>query len=174
MLKLVPLPEFDPALIGYYLNWYNDPEISYRIAPSGGLPKTAAGVLGWMRSSNVNPHERRFTIVLDEDGREEPIGSCALVSINHDLGSAGIIIFIGEENLRGRGLGKMALRVLINYAFEELKLKRLFLGVDVANFRAFNAYIKCGFVEVARQELAVLGAAPRSECLMELKKEEVE
>lgn len=168
MLKLVPLPDFDPALIGYYLTWFSDPEIAYQIAPLGGLPVTAVSVLGWMKSASVNPREQRFTIVLDEDGKERPLGSCSLVEISQEYHNAGVIIFIGDKNLRGKGLGTASLRLLIHYAFTELQLKRLFLGVDADNFAALRAYMKCGFVEVARQDLLVPGSASRREYLMEL------
>lgn len=168
MLKLVPLPDFDPKLIGYYLTWFSDPEISYQIAPVGGLPVTAVGVLGWMKSSAASPKEQRFTIVLDEDGNERPIGSCALVEINQEYRNAGVIIFIGDKSVRGKGLGTTALQLLIKYAFTELELKRLFLGVDSENFAALRAYMKCGFVEVARQDLLLPGLASRREYLMEL------
>ncbi len=168
MLKLVPLPDFDPVLIGYYLAWFNDPEINYQIAPLGGLPTTAAGVLGWMKTAEANPREHRFTIVLDEDGNEKPVGSCVLVAISQEYQNAGVIIFIGDKKLRGHGLGTAALRLLINYAFTELKLKRLFLGVDAANFAAIRTYIKCGFAEVARHNISVPGATSRMEYLMEL------
>jgi RimJ/RimL family protein N-acetyltransferase len=172
LLELVPLPEFDPALVCQYLAWFNDPQITYQIDPLGSLPTTAAGILGWMRSAAGNPNERRFTIMQDgqENGISRAVGSCALVEINREYQSAGIIIFIGCEQFRGQGLGTQALQLLINFAFSDLQLKRLFLGVDATNFRAVRAYTNCGFVEVARQDLRSCGGQTRLEYLMELVK----
>jgi RimJ/RimL family protein N-acetyltransferase len=168
MIKLVPLPDFEPQLVSHYLRWFSDPEIAFKIAPTGGLPSTALGVVGWMKSAAANTKEKHFTIVWDEDGREKALGSCALVQLSQEYLNAGINIFIGEKEWRGKGLGKYAMQLLINYAFTQLQLKRLFLGVDSENFAAIKTYIKCGFVEVARHNLLIPGAASRCELLMEL------
>jgi [ribosomal protein S5]-alanine N-acetyltransferase len=59
--------------------------------------------------------------------------------------SATIGILIGEESWRGRGVGFEVLSKLVNFAFTDLKLKRVDLGVHVQNFAAVNLYKKLGF-----------------------------
>ena len=45
---------------------------------------------------------------------------------------------------------RAAAGLMIRYAFEELKLHRLFLRVYADNIRAINSYEKAGFVEEGR------------------------
>ncbi len=64
-------------------------------------------------------------------------------------------IGIGERDYWGRGYGTDAMQVLLRYAFDELNLHRVSLGVFEYNTRAIRAYEKAGFVVEGRgpQEL---------------------
>lgn len=48
---------------------------------------------------------------------------------------------------KGRGLGRAALKLFIKFAFEELKVHRLWLDVRIYNDRARYLYKSIGFVE---------------------------
>lgn len=52
---------------------------------------------------------------------------------------------IGEESCRGKGIGKQALKEIVRIGFEELKLKKITLGVFDFNTRAINCYKSVGF-----------------------------
>ena len=54
-------------------------------------------------------------------------------------------IFIGEDSARGRGIGSESVKLTIKYAFEELKLHKVFLRVFANNIQATKAYEKAGF-----------------------------
>lgn len=45
----------------------------------------------------------------------------------------------------GKGLGSLALRLIVDYAFERLGAHRLWLDVKVHNHRAQRAYERVGF-----------------------------
>jgi len=62
-----------------------------------------------------------------------------------------IAIGIGEPELRGKGYGTDAMRVLVRYAFHELNLHRVSLRVLAENARAIRAYEKTGFVIEGRE-----------------------
>ena len=49
--------------------------------------------------------------------------------------------------MQNKGYGKEAIRRLIDYAFKEIKLDRLFLKVYKDNSRAIHVYQECGFKE---------------------------
>ncbi len=66
------------------------------------------------------------------------------VTWNHQ--NAWVGIGIGEADYRGKGYGSDALRVAVSYAFRELGLYRVSLGVFAYNQRAIRAYEKVGFV----------------------------
>ena len=54
---------------------------------------------------------------------------------------------IGPAELRGQGLGTEALQLLLQFAFEELNLRRVGLTVLAYNERAIKTYQAAGFVE---------------------------
>ena len=59
----------------------------------------------------------------------------------------GIIgIAIGDRDRWGKGFGTDAIRLLVQYAFLELNLRRVTLGVNAYNARAIRSYEKVGFV----------------------------
>lgn len=55
-------------------------------------------------------------------------------------------MYIGDTSVRGKGLGFSALICTIKFAFEELKINRLWLHVFPENQHAIYIYEKAGFV----------------------------
>jgi RimJ/RimL family protein N-acetyltransferase len=64
-------------------------------------------------------------------------------------------IALGREYL-GRGYGSDAMRVIVGYAFREMGLHRVQLGVAPFNQAGIRAYEKAGFVEEGRHRQSVL------------------
>ena len=58
--------------------------------------------------------QKKFFTIGDE---EKPIGLMGLSNIDHDKKNANIFIMIGEDEYRGRGIGKQSLHFLIKYSF---------------------------------------------------------
>ena len=54
-------------------------------------------------------------------------------------------ISIGDRNYWGRGYGTDAMRLAVQYAFLELNLRRVSLGLHAYNERALKTYQKIGF-----------------------------
>ena len=80
---------------------------------------------------------------------DTPVGSVYIRDIDnvHHKGEYGI--FIGEETARGKGIGTRAARLMIEYAFMELHLHRLYLRVFADNTQAIASYEKAGFIREA-------------------------
>ncbi len=76
---------------------------------------------------------------------EKLIGSCQLSSINNVTRNAELQIRIGDFSMMNKGLGTEAVKLLLDYGFNKLNLKRIYLHVFATNERAINAYKKCGF-----------------------------
>ncbi len=163
-IKLIPLIGYEPAIAQVYYGWFNDETLVSQIAPFGGLPRTVAEIKEWLESLTTTSLEKRFTIYFED----RPVGDVGLTSIDYPREEAGVSIFIGEANLRGMRLGTEALRGLIEYAFGEINLERLYLGTDGGNIPAVKSYIKLGFTEIASAELTDDTGQPRHEILMEL------
>ncbi len=88
----------------------------------------------------------QFIISVRDDERYKDIGTVFIKNIDHKNHSGEYGIFIGEESARGRGYGKEATKLILRYAFGELKLHRIFLTVMCDNLQAISAYEKSGFV----------------------------
>jgi len=90
----------------------------------------------------------RFVICLLEDDR--PIGRVDLFDLDRRNGSAAFGITIGEPELWGHGFGTDAVNALVDFAFGQLRLERVWLDTDEHNARAQAAYVKAGFTQEGR------------------------
>jgi RimJ/RimL family protein N-acetyltransferase len=90
----------------------------------------------------------RFVICLLDDDR--PIGRVDLFELDRRNGSAAFGITIGEPELWGRGFGTDAVNALVDFAFGQLRLERVWLDTDEHNARAQAAYVKAGFTQEGR------------------------
>jgi RimJ/RimL family protein N-acetyltransferase len=106
----------------------------------------------WEKDEPSNDFVVFDIIALDSD---KPIGFVALFAIDYVRGNTWVGIGIGERDYWGKGCGTEAMRMAIRYAFVELNLHRVNLGVFEYNPRAQRAYEKAGFVYEgrSRQEL---------------------
>ncbi|NLK65052.1 MAG: GNAT family N-acetyltransferase [Tissierellia bacterium] len=58
---------------------------------------------------------------------------------------ATLFIGLGNENERGKGYGREAMRILLEYGFNNLNFHRIQLNVLEFNYGAIALYEKCGF-----------------------------
>jgi RimJ/RimL family protein N-acetyltransferase len=85
---------------------------------------------------------------IEADGQY--IGHCLLYGFNHMARRCSLGIGIGNPAYQGRGYGRDALRVLLDYAFRLRNLRKVSLTVSGDNERAIRSYRACGFVEEGR------------------------
>lgn len=85
-----------------------------------------------------------YTIILKETNL--PIGRIYISRFNRYDDSMDITrIYIGEEKYLHKGYGREALKLILKYGFEELKLERITLDFFENNKRAQNLYVSLGF-----------------------------
>jgi methionyl-tRNA formyltransferase/ribosomal protein S18 acetylase RimI-like enzyme len=77
---------------------------------------------------------------------DKPIGLCQLHSINWVHRSAELQIRLGDAVEHGHGYGTEAVRLLLDFAFKDLNLRRVHLHVFSTNTAAIRVYEKVGFV----------------------------
>lgn len=120
-------------------------------------PFTRQSHENWVRTMVETGRVVQLMICETKDFR--PVGSVYLRDIDHTHRKAEYGIFIGESGARGRGLGTAAARLMIEYAFEELELHRVFLRVYADNLQAIRSYEKAGFVREAylRDDVCIEG-----------------
>lgn len=73
------------------------------------------------------------------------IGTIKLEPIDYSSHIAWLGMLIGDLPSRGQGYGFEALTAVLGHAFNEMQLRRVFLGVDKMNYPAINLYSKIGF-----------------------------
>lgn len=79
------------------------------------------------------------------------IGFVCLAGVAWSHGDAWVGIGIGERDCWNMGYGTDALLAILRYAFTELNLHRVTLGVFDYNQRAIRSYRKAGFFEEGRE-----------------------
>jgi RimJ/RimL family protein N-acetyltransferase len=78
------------------------------------------------------------------------IGSCALFNFNEAAHTCELGIVIGDTNYHGKGYGREAIMLLLDYAFRLRNFRKVYLTVNGDNERAQRAYRACGFAEEGR------------------------
>lgn len=99
--------------------------------------------------SNKNRH---FAIVNESD---EYLGTVSLKNISEENRSAEYAIVV-RSIARGTEAATRATKDILYYAFDTLKLHKVYLNVLERNERARHFYIKCGFVYEGTSKDAVL------------------
>lgn len=103
--------------------------------------------LEWIRKVTSNPQDYRCAILADGIY----VGNIYLTDI--DATTAHYHIFIGDKSYWGRGVAKQASQLILDYAFNHLKLKSVQLRVRKENISAVKLYKKLGFVEESEDEV---------------------
>ena len=124
----------------------------------------------WLKNFVETGKVAQFIILFNE----KSVGSVYLRDIDYDKKSAEYGIFIGEESARGNGVGTKSAALILQYAFEELKLEKIFLRVYKDNTGAVKSYIKVGFKDNGRSERVNVNGESREVIFMELEKKDFE
>lgn len=147
-IYLLSIGEKDTKLI---VNWRNNPEVRSNFIHQE--PFTDEIHNNWMEEMVATGKVVQFIIYNNNlclnDTKSKPIGSVFIRDINKIHNKAEYGIFIGEDSARGKGYGSEATKMMISYAFEELKLHKLALRVFAHNERGIRCYENAGFVKEA-------------------------
>ena len=126
------------------VKWRNDKEVFKYTGNTYANTITIDSELDWINRVIKNKNEYRCAI--EADGVY--VGNIYLTDI--DDYSAQYHIFIGEKDFWGKGIAKQSSLLLLQYAFSDLKLNRVYLDVHYKNMAAISLYKKLGFVESER------------------------
>ena len=137
--------------IQFMLEWMHDSSIScyFRF---DSMSMTAEDCNAFVCNANIENDTKHFAIV--DDSSDEYLGTISLKNIDHTVGEAEYAIST-RKKVHGTGVALMATHKILMYAFDTLKLRRVYLNVLAENSRANAFYKKVGFVFDYSQENAV-------------------
>ncbi|TSC94818.1 MAG: N-acetyltransferase GCN5 [Candidatus Berkelbacteria bacterium Athens1014_28] len=128
--------------IPWRVKWLNNKNVNCFIGDKIGQKTNLTKEKEWFENYKNSDNKKFFTIC----DNSKPIGFMGLSNISKSNKNADLFIAIGDDQYRGKGFGKLAMKWLINYAFEKLKLHKINLGVVKDNTPAVKLYHSLGFV----------------------------
>ena len=126
-----------------YVEWFGDPEVRRHLAVY--LPFSLAQEERWFENLQGRLERQEDLILAIETADGVHIGSVGLHTIDWRNRSAELGIVIGEKPYWDQGYGTDAIHTLLDLAFREMNLHRVFLRVDADNGRGLRCYEKAGF-----------------------------
>ena len=160
--QLVRLTSEDPESVARgFARWMQDSEF-VRMLETNPEPMFSVKKNQEWSEKDLNAENRsEFFFSIRKLEGDPALGFVVLHSIQWNHGEAWVSIGIGERDGRGKGYGSDAMRVVLRYAFRELNLYRVSLGVFGYNRRAIHCYEKVGFIHEGLRRLTMNRAGQR-------------
>lgn len=124
--------------------WHNNLELK-NLTLSHPFPVTDVQEEAWFDSILKDRSNRTVYFGIVEKSKNELIGIIFLTKINPINTNCWLGVFIGEEEARGEGFGKEAMKLIVDYAFNNLNLRKVSLEVIATNKSAIEVYKKLGY-----------------------------
>jgi len=128
-----------------YLAWLQDPIVSQYIH----VPLLSLAELEKYVIEKISDPAVRFWAILDQKSGQH-IGNVKLEPVSKELSRATFGILIGNREFWGRGVATEVTLLVSDFAFSELGVAKVDLGVQDDNIGAVKAYKKAGFHIEAR------------------------
>jgi len=132
--------------IEQFMIWMNNPDITQFLLRTD--PVSLKQEEEWFE--RVSKPNGSYTLAIVENESGKLIGSMGINQIDQKHGTAVTGAMIGSEDHRNKGYGTEAKMLLLEYAFHELNLRKIYSYVIEYNGRSARYSEKCGYVEEAR------------------------
>lgn len=144
--KLVRLKALDAARDAALIaRWGRDTEYLRQLDFEPARMWSEKKVKEWFEKELAEPKDSWFEFMIYTLADDKPIGFVGLDGVDVFNGDTWVGIGIGEPDYRGKGYGTDAMQLALRFAFRELNLHRVSLGVFEYNPRAIRSYEKAGF-----------------------------
>jgi len=132
---------------GNYPKWFDDPEVCKH---NDHIPftKTKQDFIDYINKVINSKNDYVFAICDKENNKH--IGNISLQKINHNYKNAEVAIIIGEKDYWGKGIGREAWQLVMDYGFNILNLHRIYCGTHEENFGMQKIAVSCGMKEEGR------------------------
>ena len=140
-INLVPL---NSKHINLFVKWENKPNV--RIYSRNIIPRTIEDMKKMFEPSK-NKREIPFEIWHKKD--KKPIGFVNVDEIDWYDQKGWLGLIIGESEYWGQKIGEEVTRIMVEYAFNELNLRKIYAGINSANIGSWRCAEKNGFIREA-------------------------
>jgi len=171
--KLVQLRPVQRSDISYFLQWFNDPDVTQYLLIY--LPMTEMAEQKFIEEIGTTRAATSsfFVIEVEDAEKTKAIGTISLNGINAKDHNATFGIAIGDKKYWSKGYGTEAAGLIIKYGFEQLNLHRINSGALSFNDRSIRMHLKLGFREEGRRrEIIFRNGAYCDEVMFGLLREE--
>lgn len=120
-----------------FLQWRSESSAGLR---TGHRPLTSLNQEEFFKKLSFDNDMIVFTVCTDE----EPVGYVQLYPIDWKNRNAEVGIIMGRKR-QGQGLGKETLRLIVDYGFKTLNLKRIYAEIYSYNKNSIKLFEKIGF-----------------------------
>ena len=135
----VSLRDFSERDIENKIEWINNPANNTYLHYE--IPLNYDKTLQWFLNKD---NSKRVDCIIEYEG--EPVGVIGLLAIDNQNSKAEYYITVGNEKYKNRGIATKASFLLLEYAFNDLFLNKVYLNVDADNEIACKLYEKIGFL----------------------------
>jgi len=123
-----------------YVNWMNDVHVNKFLSSGGDYTLDKLKIF----LTEVEKKDILFWAILTKN-ESKHIGNIKIdpIEIKHGICEYGIMM--GDKNEWGKGYAKEASKLVIDYCFKKINLRKMNLGVVESNTKAVNLYKKLHF-----------------------------
>ena len=125
------------------LRMINDPDTE-RMLGGASFPVSLFDQQNWIQKQSGNSESLRC-ISAERTKENVGLGTVILSDIDRKNGSAQVHIKLGIDQCRGKGHGTDALKTIVRYAFDEMRLHCIYADVLEYNIASQKLFEKCGF-----------------------------
>ncbi len=124
-----------------YFQWFNDQKVT-RYMYNGIFPNSMKRMRDFYKEVKEQKH---IVFAIINKRADQHIGNVGIHRINWKDGIGEYGIIIGEKQYHNRGYGTEATRMILDYIFKRVGLRRVWLGVHAEHQKAIAIYKKIGF-----------------------------
>lgn len=128
-----------------YLKWLHDPLVKKFLEMRFCPPVSLFGLKKFIKKCEDDPHQILMGIFLKKTDRH--IGNIKLGPINKNHQTADLGFLIGDKREWGKGYATQAIKLICDYAFHNLGIKKISAGVYHVNIGSQKALRKAGFAK---------------------------
>lgn len=132
-----------------YLNWMQDEKI-IEFLESRWRIYSLDDLKNYVKTVNESSSSYMFGIFLKENNLH--VGNIKIGNMDQIHRYADVGLIIGNRTAWGKGYGSEAIKLVTNYAFNQLNLNKIFAGIYSKNIGSYKAFLKAGYREVGKLE----------------------